>query len=277
MKDKVGDIVFSTPTSFEFNGKTTEDFGLYRGYLTGLPSYTTGINKENKIEKVLGIDKAFSYGDENKLFSFQLEIFSEEPLTLEDRKKIRKWFEIDCFADLRFANSNDGDGYEDVVFLCKLDGESEMIDFGEAYGMTLNMLSLLPYPTTNDSSQYFDLSSNTGTTTIDVLNIGNYNAFFSDIDIRIEMQGSSTSIKLENLNAGGYSMEFTDLTVEDIIIVDYNEGQVYLENDTSYNLLQNYTFPDNFNGFFGLVSGLNRIKVTGECTIEFVARYPLSI
>jgi len=269
--------MFSTPTSFEFNGKTTEDFGLFRGYLKGLPSYPTGMNKNNQIEKVLGIDKAFSYGDDNELFSFELEIFSETMLTLEDRKAIRKWFEIDYFADLRFANDCTGDGYEDVVFLCKLDGESEMIDFGGAYGMTLNMLSLLPYPTTNDSSQYYDLTTNTTSTVVDFFNIGNKNAFFSDIDIRIAMQGTSTSVKLENLNASGYTMEFTGLTIGDIIIVDYNQGQVYLENNTTYNLLDDYTFPDEFNGFFGLVSGLNKVKVTGECTIEFIARYPLSI
>ena len=273
----------STATIFEFNGKSSEsvlDTQVFKGYIGSVGGYGVGMDTKNITEKVEGIDYGFSYGQENGLFNFDLEIFKEDgtPFTIDERIDINKWLEIDYFADLVFYGDDDGLASNDVVYYCKKTGQSDSIDYGSLYGMTITFESLLPYPTTNTSTQYFDLTDNSGTELIKVKNIGNKDGFFANIYLRIELDSTETGIKLENMSYGGYTTEFTGLNGGDVIIVDPIQTYVYLENDESQNVFgNNYQFPSKFLGYFGLVSGINSIQVTGKCNIEIVARYPLSI
>lgn len=266
--------MISTATRIEYDGISSEDYGIIVARTSGLPSYHSGIITNPQTQKILGIDRLFFYGNEKTPFTFDLELYKETIWTIQDRKDVFSWLYKNTFKDLTFLHESatpaSGDSYEDIIYNCIPIGEPEAIDYGGMYGVKIKFQSSLPYPTTEEKVQTFDLSTNTTTTNITVVNYSNLNEYFYDIEVEFTLIGDSTGVRLVNTSDANRTFEFTGLTASEKITVDNLYGDIVSDLGTN-------RYPDFNKYWFRLNTGNNVITVTGKCLLTITAKYPIII
>ena len=265
--------LISTSMGFYYGGYYSVDYDLTVASIDSSPySYQAGINYDIQMSKANNRDVVNFYGVNKKLLEFDFQIFKTTVWTIEDRKDIMNIFFQNAFRDLYFADDDDsGDHYTNIIFNCMPNGKVEAIDFGGMYGMSIPMICSTPYALTEEINQYFDLSTNTTTTDIEVRNYGNLqNEPYYNIEIDFTLVDAETDISLVNNNDSGRECAFTGLTAtENIIINNYTKE---ITSDTASSRISEFNKT-----WFRLVAGINTITVTGKCLIAFTARYPIII
>lgn len=272
--------MFVTSTHIQYNGLSSESFGIIVGKLnsSGEVNYQTGINTEHIINKVKFIDEVFYYGTEKIPLEFELELYKETPFTITDRLNLHTWlYSGTGYCDLIFNNPDfeetiQADMCEDIVFSCMPVGKMESVNLGQMFGVKLTFLCNKPYPTTKETIQRWDLSDNSGTVLLDppLVNRSNLNEYFWDTQLEIRLKGSSTGVTLTNLSDIGYSIQFSNLNTSEIITLKNKLGLI--TSSTGLNRLDKWNF-----NFLRLVAGVNHIQVTGACEIILTAKYPIII
>lgn len=271
--------MISTATRIEYDGVSSEDYGIIVARTSGLPSYHSGLITNPQTQKILGIDKLFFYGNEKTPFTFDLELYKETRWTIQDRKDVFHWLYKNSFRDLIFLHEEDNpdpdDMYEDIYYNCMPIGEPEAIDYGGMYGVRIRFQNSLPYATTRDIEQTYDLSANTTTTNITVNNYGNLNEYFYDMEIEFTLVDDSTGITLVNTDDANRTFQFTGLSAGETVTVNNLYGDIV--SDTGLNRLSNFNKT-----WFRLAEGLtetteNIVTVTGKCLLTISARFPIII
>jgi hypothetical protein len=271
--------MISTATQIEYDGESSEDYDIIRAYTSGLPSYHSGLIVNPQTQKILGIDKLFFYGIDKTPFTFDLELYKETIWTIQDRKDVYKWLYKNSFKDLVFLHEEDNpdpdDMYEDIVYNCMPIGEPQAIDYGGMYGVKIKFQNSLPYATTNDVEQVFDLYDNTTTTDITLYNYSNLNEYLYDIDIEFTLVGDSTGITLVNKSDENRTFSFTGLDEEETVTVSNLYGDIV--SDTGENRYPNFNKT-----WFRIAEGQpvtteNILTITGKCLLTISARFPLII
>lgn len=266
--------MISTATRIEYDGISSEDYGIIVARTSGLPSYHSGIITNPQTQKILGIDSLFLYGNDKTPFTFDLELYKETMWTIQDRKNVSAWLYKNTFKDLIFLHESatpaSGDEYEDIIYNCMPIGKPEAIDYGGMYGLKIQFQNRLPYPTTEEKVQTFDLSSNTTTTNITVINYSNLNEYIDDIEVAFTLVGDSTGIKFVNTSDSNREFEFTELSTEETVTVDNLYGDIV--SNTGLN-----RYPKFNKNWFRLTTGNNVITVTGKCLLTITAKYPIII
>lgn len=110
-----------------------------------------------------------------------------------------------------------------------------------------------------------------GTTDIKLVSRSTINQFYYP-KISIQLNGSK-NISISNLSCGDTTLKFTGLPKTHFLTIHIDNDLKKIESsDSAYSNLYQYC---NFT-WFPLMKGMNRIRVTGSCILDFICEFPIN-
>ncbi len=254
-------------TAFTFDGIDSEDmYGLKLIKLnTDFFEQNFGVPRMTIKEKIKGRKKPYFYGLEEDVLSFTVILAKETSWTYKERQEIIKWLFQNTYKEFISLDT------PNIIFKCIAVGNPKFYNNSLNQGYAeIQFECDAPHAWSPISIQKFDLSGNTTSTIIELSNKSNIEKYYYP-EIEFQLQDDSTSVKLENLSDGGRVFEFTNLQTNETVYV--NNATKHIISDTGLYRLSNLTNKQ----FLRLIYGVNQIKVTGKCTLQFRSQYPIAV
>lgn len=245
-----------TSENFTFNGRNSLEFDLYLVKLDsgineqqmGLKRSITGSKQGNKNNR---------YKDENEILTFEVSLAKiEEPLeiTLQDRIKINEWLFQDDYKELVFDNERD------IVYYAKAIQINRSYNYMEQGYITITFECNSAYPCLRETIHYYEHSSVTNTTIVDVFNYSNLEQVYPMIEFTLS---GTTTFSIKNLTDNGREFKFTELLDGETVSID-NQRKLIISD-------RNVSRYSKFNKqWLRLLKGNNRLEISGNCTVEIV-------
>lgn len=237
---------------FNFGGISSRDFKILSIVLDkGMYEETLVSSREIKETEIKG-SKPMLNSIDNSPLEFEMTLAFEDKFTKEDIDKVIRWLFVDYYRPLYF------EGREDRVFMCFPVDEAQIVHNGlnEGY-LTLKMRC--------DSSNVYSplittpLETVSTSSTITLENDGHFEVY---PEISFKKNGVGT-ITIENLDDGGSIFEVRDLTDQEDIYINCEKEIIQTD------IIGVYRYDNIIGDFPRLVHGSNRLKITGDCTIQF--------
>lgn len=154
-----------------------------------------------------------------------------------------------------------------VYYVLFTKGESFYNGAKEGY-LKFNMRLSAPYAYSN---VLIDSYKVIGQRIIDIYNGSDIEEFIYP-DIQFELLGDCKNITIENLTLGE-TMTFQNLANNEVVYV-YNDKikDVVSKVDKRRNIFKNFNRK-----FISLAYGKNRLRITGDCNIDIINQYPISL
>lgn len=238
---------------FNLGGVGSDQFGLIHIVTdNGMYDEVFVATRDLNETKIRGNSKPMLHSVEESPIEFEMSIAFEDKFTDSNIDAVIRWLFVDHYRPLYF------EGREDRVYMAMIIGSPRIIHNGVNEGyFTVNVRC--------DSSQIYspfitsNLETVTGTKEISVMSDSHFDVY---PEISIKKTGVG-HITIESLDDYGNIFEVRDLTnMEDIYI---NCEKEIIETD----LLGTYRYNNIVGDFPRLLFGLNRFKITGDCTIQF--------
>jgi phage-related protein len=239
--------------NFSYDGIWSNSFGLIHVSLDSSMFEETFVASREIVEtKVRGNSKPLYHGLEESPLQFDMVIAFENEYTDDDIDNVVGWLFKNHYRPLYF------EGKEDRVYMAMPVGDANIVHTGLKQGyFTITMRC--------DSSKIYsptilsDLVTVVGTSTVSIENYGHYEIY---PEISIRKNGAGT-VTIESLDDDGDIFEVRDLTNQEDIYI--NCEKEIIETD----LIGFYRYDKLVGEFPRLGFGVNRFKVTGDCTIQF--------
>ena len=124
-----------------------------------------------------------------------------------------------------------------------------------------------PFAYTHIDKKIIDIE---GYREINYFNRSTYNGYYMP-KLIIETSGGG-SICIENESDGNRSFAFNELPTGNLTIVVDNQNQVIVEEKTGINMYPYFNYK-----FLRLRRGINKLKITGTCTIQIISEFPVNV
>lgn len=207
-------------------------------------------------ERIRGRDKPYLMGVEYESFRFPLRLYFQNGFDSEVLGEVSRWFEVDYFKPFYF------EGNPEKIYFCMIDGETNLIHNGNGEGyIELEMVCDSPYAYTPIyTSNIYEVD---GEQEIEFLNYGD---MVCKPVLTLEMVGDG-AVSIINLSNAGKGFTIANLVQGEVLEIDCEQEQI--ESNYSHRY-------DDFEGeFLELVTGVNRLKVQGNCKLQFKYRFRL--
>jgi len=226
----------------------TVDYGLYKEKFMS----KVIINRQ----KIRGRDKPYYMGKEREPIQFQVSFaFSEtyDDVLIED---ILKWLSPAYFEEMYFSE------YPSLIFYCMPVDDIEIVHNGLKEGyLTLTFENIDCY---KRSPVYSTLVDNSTDSVVEIMNLGSVSIYPK---IEIEKLTEIGDISIFNLSNGNIEFKIEDLAIGEIVTI-YNEDK-----DITTTLTNTYHYDDHNGYWLELLTGNNRLSITGKCNINFTYEF----
>lgn len=246
---------------FNYDGKSSRDFGVI----------SVNLGNDMLEESILGsrtISEDVMYGNNNPNLKSIETAPKEIPMIIafedgfkdgREVNRVMQWLFQDMYKPLFFEESLD------KIYYCIPVGDAALVHNGLRQGyVKINMRCNSPYVYSQyHISDLYDLSSDNSGTILTIENHGDYD-LFPEISIRKIGDGN---IEFENISNDGYIYEVLKLI---------NEEEIYINSEKEIietNLLGIYRYDNVVGRRIKLGYGINHIKVTGNCFLQFRYQY----
>jgi len=251
--------------NFIFDNISSQDMGLYIVRIGGSGEISSPfIPAQNIVETKLNKKHTpLFHRIEKQPLEFEIVCsLLEGEFTPEKKMELVKWLCKEYYCSF-ISEDNPNLIYEVIMT-----NQSDLMTFGNLQGyFTIQFRANSPWGYSPIYQENFNLSEITIPTVIEISNYSNAVQHLYP-EIEFTLSGISTGISLINLSNAGEESIFTNLSVEEKIYIN-NERKQIISDLGLYRL-------GNFNKkWFRLVYGINRIQITGKCTISFRYRFPL--
>ena len=257
-------------TKFEYNGTSSDEMGV-RLIRVGEDTITQVLSSP----KVLSRDHVkfkgnFYQGADTSFYTLSMKIMKineEEPFTQDDRMELLRWLNNDSEFH-PFIVREDFPGIEFIVQIVKVQFTTNAIGQG---WYEIEAESNHPYPLTSLETIEFDLSNNTGTTIIELPNNCNTASYFVPNIMEFTLVGNATSFNLKNLTNSGLVLNFNNLPLLETVSIKSSQE---ILTGSGVEAISKFNFGYNA---LEMPYGLNRLEITGKCTLKFQLQYPIQI
>lgn len=191
---------------------------------------------------------------------FKLRLFFDDDFTLDDIRRLRNWFDVEFYQPMKFSEdmtriyycmavnlptlSHNGliQGYVDIDFRC---------DCPFSYSAV-------------SSTDIYDLSSNSVIgTDIEIANLGDAECL-PIIEIK--------KVGIGAISIVNYSNEGEELRISEL--VDGEELFIDCENeDIETSIPNTYRYDNHNDTYLTLVTGINRLRIYGNCHVRFLTEF----
>lgn len=238
---------------FNYDGVWSDTLGLMHVVLdSSLFEEPFGASREIIETEVRGRNKPLLHDVVESPLQFDMTIAFKNDFDDSTIDYIIRWLFGKVYKPLYF------EGAEDKVFMCMPVDSPTIFHTGTKKGFfTITMRC--------DSSNLYSqtittpLETVTGTKTITINNDGHYD-IYPEISI---LKNGAGHITIENLSDGGSIFEIRDLTNQEDIYIDCEKE--IIETD----IVGVYRYENIIGEFTRLLYGENKLKITGDCTIQF--------
>lgn len=241
--------------TFIFAGVPSEKYNLLISTSDGGDTNVTmGTGVEPILEKIYKRPVPYFYGvDQSPTLSFDIEIYSEQPLDADKAEIISSWL----FGQMTYKKliivQND---MQSVYFNCFLIDPQKKINGNQIVGFTATVLCDAPWGWTNEKTKSYTYTSDNIATDI-ILNIQTNNNFYTYPTIIFTMNVLGGFFKIINNSDNGRIFEFTGLTNSETITVKNDLGII----TSSTGLVRMTNFNKNL---FRFVRGVNNLSISGS-------------
>jgi len=251
--------------NFIFDNISSEDMGLYIVRIGNSGEISSPfIPAQNIIEtKLYKKHTPLFHRIEKQPLEFEITCsLLEGEFTPEKKMELSRWLCKETYCEF-ISQDNPNLIYEVIMT-----NQSDLLTFGNLQGyFTIQFRANSPWGYSPVYQNNFDLSEITIPTVITINSYSNAVEYLYP-EIEFTLSGTNTGISLKNLSNAGETSTFINLTVGEKIYIN-NERKQIISDLGLYRL-------GNFNKkWFRLVYGINRIEITGKCTISFRYRFPL--
>jgi len=250
--------------SFIFNGINSQAMGLYVVHMdSGEVSNPFMSAQEIKEEECYNSHIPAFFGVKKKPLEFEITCsLLDEEFTLAKKMELGRWLCKETYCD--FISEDNPEIIYSVIMTNQADFMS--VESFKGY-FKLQFRANAPWGYSPSYLNTFDLSTITVPTTITVTSYCNVLLNYYP-EIEFTLASTNTGLSLKNLSNGGLTSTFTGLTQLETIYIN-NEKKQIISDLSLYRLSK-------FNKIWlKLVYGVNRIEVTGKCTLSFRCKFPL--
>lgn len=260
---------------FIFDGKKSSDMGLYSVRIGGdsfvrMPIVgSTSIDEEQTKKRLM--PNFYGVTREPIQFTLQFALADKhiQPKDWSPQKiyEIAKWLIHDTYKEFQTAD----DLGKRYYAIC-VDDTDLYVTNSKGY-IELTFRTNSPFAWSPIYIEEFDLSSNIGTSIIELENRSNVLKYYNP-KIEIELIGDTTDIQIKNLSNGGQVMKFENLTKGEIISIDC-ENRIIKSNLFDSNPFAKFNVGMQ-RYWCDLVFGVNQIQVEGRCIIRIKSQFPIA-
>jgi len=257
-------------TSFEYNGESSLEHNCMLVHV-GEETITQALSSpKTLITDHVKFKKTFYYGADKNTYSLSMKIIKidgdQEEFSNEERMDIMRWLLPD--DNFHVFTSNDFAGIEFIIQFNKSQFVSYRMNVGY---FELEAISNDPYPLSEMETLEYDLSDNIGTSIIEVPNNCNAYPYFVPNVLEFTLVGTGTSFSLKNLTNGGNILSFSGLSLLETVSISSTQE---ILSSTGNERISKFNFG--FNAL-ELSYGINRLEITGACTIRVKLQYPIQL
>ena len=257
---------------FSYNGIYSKDILENQDLIiarsdTGLIEQRMGVSRQIRKEKIKDRVMPYSYGVDEEVITFPIQIIKNKPWTYDERGKICEWLQTKTYEE--FISDDD----INIVYKCKTVGEPIFRNTSRDEGFAEFVFECdAPHAWSKADNQYFNLPNNTTSTTIQIYNNSN---FYHDYkpEIEVELLGTDTGFKLVNLSDNNREFEFTNLAEGETVYIDNDKENIISDLSSDTYRLGNLTDKR----FFRLKKGINQVEVYGKVNIHIRSQFPLMV
>ncbi|MBL4950977.1 phage tail family protein [Neobacillus sp. YIM B02564] len=245
---------------FHFDGISSKEMGLLNVRTdSGLFEEKFLSSRTINTVKVKGNDKSYLQSIEMDNISLHLTFFLPEGYTDENLRKIKQWFNQDYYKEFYF------DDYPDRIYYVMFDGDSTLSHNGYGYGyFTIELKSNSPYAYSPYYTESITVTDTVNGVDIEIENYGDLDIF---PEIWIDNNKGKNTVKIVNYS-NGKSFELKNLSTQGENIYIDNEREE-IETD----LPLTYRYADFTGDFMEFTTGINRLRLYGECDVTFRYQY----
>lgn len=250
-------------TAFTYNDTHSTEIGVINCKVdSGL--FEEGFLPSRSIieEKIPGRDKPYFKGFDYDPFEFPMTLYFEDGMCQEKRRNLAMLLMTNYYKPLIFESN------PSRIFYCMYQGDPRLLHNGIEQGyVTITMrcdspFSYTPFYTTD----VYDLSKNN--TSGSEIVIENYGHDICEPYIRIEKIGEG-NISIVNYSDGGRECKLFNVLNGDVLNVDCENEQIETE------VAGYFKYENHNNKFVRLVKGVNRLKIYGNCRLQFTYQFKL--
>ncbi len=243
--------------NFYYNGRHSSEIGVSLVSLNGGMHQTNYLpNKKIFSEKIAGNNTPYVFGSDYDPLEFKLVLacIDGEQWTDSKRREVARWLDTSTFEE--FYTEDEPDKY----YYFHYQGLVELTRNGVDEGyIEVTMLNDSPYARSPVQEKRYELTNITSPTIIEFENIGD-EVIYPEMWIYNMYDGN---FQIRNLSNGGKDFKFINIANAETIYVDNEHHHI----ETDITLTYRY---DNFNNnYLELVRGINRLEVTGACSLLF--------
>lgn len=258
-------------SNFTYNNISSQEMGviLIRDDESGSTTQIFSPTKTLFKDKSRHSDNISYYGAEKQTLTISLKIVKtdiESEFSYEDRLNIMEWL---C-PDDEFHEFTSED-FQDLVFSFQFNKSSFQSFVVGAGILTIEGESNLPYAMSEVIYTEIDLSTNTTSQHIQLMNNSNIYKSYTPQTIEFSLVGSQTSFKIINRSNGDRVFEFTGLTALETVSVNSKKQII---SSTGNERISKFNFG--FNAIV-LTERVNDIEVFGKCILRIVQQFPMQI
>jgi len=249
-------------TAFTYDGISSRDMKVVAVKVdSGLFEESFLPSRSIREESIRGRHKPYFLGYDLSPFEFPLVLYFED-LTKEEIRRISRWLLVDFFKPLIFESN------PERIFYCMYEGNVDEFHNGLRQGyLTLNMRCDSPFSYSPVySSEVFDFSTNVPEGTN--IEFENYGDGICKPLITLEKIGEG-DIRIVNLSDSGRELKLTDILTGDLLTINCEDEQIDTE------VAGVFHYENHNNVYLRFVRGINRIKVYGNCKLQFKYQFTI--
>lgn len=241
---------------FSYDGKYSSDYGIYNVSLDSGMYNESFLSSRSIIEtKVRGNPKPYFQGIEYEPLTLELSFAFENTWDIKQIREVARWLSQDYYKPLWFSED------PTRIFYCMTVDDSQLIHNGLKQGyITLTMRCDSPYTYSQILTKgWLDYSSNITYVDFEFINDG-------DVVLKPEMwieKVGNGDVSIVNRTYNNREFKFTGLIDGETVYVD-NERE-YIETDVP----NEYRYSNFNNKYLHLVRGVNILRLTGACKLNF--------
>lgn len=246
---------------FYYNGRHSSELGVCMVSLNGGLHQTNYLpNKKILSEKIAGNNIPYVFGSDYDPLEFRLVLACVDGEYWTDRKRreVARWLDTSTFEE--FYTDNE----PDLFYYFQYQGLVELTHNGMGDGyIEVTMLNDSPYARSPTQERRYELTNITSPTLIEFDNAGD-DIIYPEVWIYNINAGN---FQIRNLSNGGKDFKFINIANGETIYVDNEHHHIATDIPLTYRY-------DNFNNnYLELVRGINRLEITGACSLTFRYQY----
>lgn len=244
--------------NFNFDGISSRDMGISKINRSGSLFDDQLVSEKIIIEeKIEGRDSPYFYGVEYSPISFPLSIYFDENLSNEKTREVLRWLNQDTYKPFYMEDAPERIWY--VMIINDISSIHNGIRSGymELELRTDSSRTKTPYVL----SDVYRLRGNANGTIIDLINKGDFDCY---PHIHIKKSGDG-NLAISNLSNDSGEMTIKNLKDEEEVYIDCENKEI--------ESTETHRYDDLEGKYLILRRGFNRIKIVGNCNIQFETEF----